>query len=231
MKSLREIAKKSVLSPDQLKKIEEIILKHGHYAQSTIRDAIEWFCTELGLDEYYFETTPLKTIAHHIEAVKSAVIISSLKKEKDLTIDLATEHEDEAIYLVDDNHLRALEIEHRIEKKYPNSRLQTYRTSGKTLGAKYLRFYQVNQTQFCSETICPEEVDLQKIACRLFLRTATKETQQRYQDILFRAQGWETPLIDVSRKQETRETRIMVAINRESNSRFFSNVSDVQKQG
>jgi len=107
------------------------------------------------------------------------------------------------------------------------SRLQTYRTSGKTLGAKYLRFYQVNKTQFCSETICPKETDLQKIACRLFLRTATKETQQRYQDILSRAQGWETPLIDVSGKQETRETRIMVAINRESNSRFFSNVSDV----
>ncbi|MFC2163985.1 NAD-glutamate dehydrogenase domain-containing protein [Acidobacteriota bacterium] len=227
MKSLREIAKKSILSLDQLKKIEGIILKHGHYAQSTIRGAIEWFCSDLGMDEYYFKTTPLKTIAHHIEAVKSAVIISSLKKEKDLTIDLATEHDDEAIYLVDDNHLRALEIERRIEKKYPNSRLQTYRTSGKTLGAKYLRFYQVNMTQFCTETLCPEETDLQKIACRLFLRTATKDSQQRYQDILIRAQGWETPLIDVSQKQETRETRIMVAINRESNSRFFSNVSDV----
>lgn len=227
MKSLREIAKKSVLSLDQLKKIEEIILKHGHYAQSTIRDALEWFCTDLGMDEYYFNTTPLKTIAHHIEAVKSAVIISSLKKEKDLTIDLATEHEDEAIYLVDDYHYRALEIEHRIEKKYPNSRLQTYRTSGKTLGTKYLRFYQVNKTQFCSETIFPEETDLQKIACRLFLKTATKETRQRYQDILNKVKGWEAPLIDVSQKEETREMRIMVAINRESNSRFFSNVSDV----
>jgi len=227
MKSLREIAKKSILNPDQLKKIEKIILKHGHYAQSTIRDAIDWFCAELGMDEYYFTTTPLKTIAHHIEAVKAAVIISSLRKEKDLAIDLATEHEDEAIYLVDDFHQRALEIERRIEKKYPNSRLQTYRTSGKTLGTKYLRFYQVNKTQFCSETLHPEETDLAKIACRLFLKTATEETRQRYQDILNRVKGWEAPLIDVSTKRETRETRIMVAINRESHSRFFSNVSDV----
>ena len=214
MISLREIAKKSTLSQDQLKKIEGIILKEGNYAQSTIRKAIDWFCSELGMDEYYFKTTPLKTIAHHIEAVKSAVIIASLKKEKDLTIELATEHEDEAIYLVDDFHYRALEIERRIEKKYPHSRLQTYRTSGKTLGTKYLRFYQVNKTQFCSETKCPEETDLKKIACRLFLRTATKDTMLRYSDILNRAQGWETPLIDVSRKEETRETRIMVAINR-----------------
>jgi len=227
MKSLREIAKKSKFTPAQLEIIEAVILSHGNFAKSTIRDAIEWFCTDLGLDEYYFGTTPLKTIAHHIEAVKSAVIIASLKKEKILTIDLATELNDEAIYLVDDFHSRALEIERQIEKKYPNCRLQSYRTSGKALGGKHLRLYQVYKTQFCSETLYPEETDIEKIACKRFLKTATKEARERYQDIITRSRGWETPLIDVSRKNETRESRFMVAFNRESNSRFFSNVSDV----
>ncbi|MBN1223885.1 MAG: NAD-glutamate dehydrogenase [Candidatus Aminicenantes bacterium] len=227
MKSLREIAKNSFLDTEQLKKIEAIILGHGHYVQSTIRDAIEWFCTALGMDEYYFGTTPLKTIARHIEAVKSAAIIASLKKEKSLTIDLATELKDEAIYLVDDFHNRALEIERHIEKKYPNARLQSYRTSGKALGGRQLRLYQVYKTQFCSETICPEEADLNKISCRLFLKTATAETRKRYQDIINSSMGWETPLIDVSQKSDTKEVRIMVAVSRESNSRFFSNVSDV----
>lgn len=227
MKSLRDIAKKTVLSQAQLKEIEDIILSHGHYAKSTVRAEIEWFCTGLGMDAYYFQTTPLKTIASHIEAVKSAAIMASLQKKTALQIDLATEHKDEAIYLVDDQHSRAQEIERRIEEKYPNSRLQTYRTTGKPRRAKHLRLYQVNRAQFCAEKVYPEETDLKKIACRLFLKTTTQETYKRYQDIIERSQGWETPLIDVSHKKDSKELRIMVAVNRESPSRFFSNVSDV----
>ena len=227
MKSLRDIAKKTVLSQAQLKKIEDIILGHGHYAKSTVRAEIEWFATGLGMDIYYFQTTPLKTIASHIEAIKSAAIMASLQKKTALQIDLATEQKDEAIYLVDDQHSRALEVEHRIEEKYANSRLQTYRTTGKARGAKHLRLYQVNRAQFCAEKVYPEETDLKKIACRLFLKTTTQETYKRYQDIIERSQGWETPLIDVSHKKESKELRIMVAVNRESPSRFFSNVSDV----
>ena len=227
MKSLRDIAKKTVLSQAQLKKIEDIILSHGHYAKSTVRAEIEWFATGLGMDIYYFQTTPLKTIASHIEAIKSAAIMASLQKKTALQIDLATEQKDEAIYLVDDQHSRALEVEHRIEEKYANSRLQTYRTTGKARGAKHLRLYQVNRAQFCAEKVYPEEIDLKKIACRHFLKTTTQETYKRYQDIIERSQGWETPLIDVSHKKESKELRIMVAVNRESPSRFFSNVSDV----
>jgi glutamate dehydrogenase len=227
MKDLKDIAKKTVLSQGQLKEIEEIILSHGHYAKSTVRAEIEWFSTGLGLDAYYFQTTPLKTIASHIEAVKSAAIMASLQKKTALQIDLATEHKDEAIYLVDDQHSRALDVEHRIEEKYPCSRLQTYRTTGKPRGAKHLRLYQVNRPRFCGDKVYAEDTDLKKIACRLFLKTATQETQKRYQDIIERSRGWETPLIDVSHKKDSNELRIMVAINRESPSRFFSNVSDV----
>lgn len=227
MKSLKEIAKNTVLTQAQLKNIEEIILSHGHYAKSTVRVEIEWFVTRLGMDAYYFKTTPLRTIASHIEAVKSAAIMASLQKKTALQIDLATEHKDEAIYLVDDQHSRALDVERRIEEKYPNSRLQTYKTTGKLRGAKHLRLYQVNRAQFCSDTVYPEETDLKKIACRIFLKSTTKETYLRYQDIIERSSGWETPLIDVSHKKDSRELRIMVAINRESPSRFFSNVSDV----
>ncbi|GAI23690.1 unnamed protein product, partial [marine sediment metagenome] len=204
MKDLRAIAKKTVLSQAQLKEIEDIILSHGHYAKSTVRAEIEWFSTGLGMEAYYFQTTPLRTIASHIEAVKSAAIMASLQKKTALQIDLATEHKDEAIYLVDDQHSRAQEIERRIEEKYPNSRLQTYRTTGKPRRAKHLRLYQVNRAQFCAEKVYPKETDLKKIACRLFLKTTTQETYKRYQDIIERSQGWETPLINVSHKKDSK---------------------------
>jgi len=227
MKSLEEIAKKSLLTEDQLKIIEEIILSHGQYAQSAVRKEIDWFCTGLGMNDYYFKITPLETIANHIEAVKAAEIMASIQKEKILKIDLGTELKNEAIYLVDDYHYRALEVERRIEEKYPNHRLQSYRTLGKALGVEHLRMYLVYKPKFSLDKVYPEETDLKKIACKSFLETATEETFQRYQNVIKKSVGWETPLIDVSHKKETNEIRIMVVTNKDSSPRFFSNVSDV----
>jgi hypothetical protein len=113
MKSLKEIAAKSVLSEFQLRKLEQIILRQGPYTRESVREELGWFCAGLGMNDYYFRTTPLETIANHIQAIKAAEIIATIKQEKSVKIDLATEHESEAIYLVDDFHSRALEIERR----------------------------------------------------------------------------------------------------------------------
>jgi glutamate dehydrogenase len=179
------------------------------------------------MPEYYFQTTPLRTIAHHIEAVKAAEIMAAVQKEKVLKIDLATERKNEAIYLVDDYHYRALEVERRIERKYSLFRIQSYRTKGKAQGIEHLRMYVVEPPKFDLEKIRPEETDLKKIACRAFLKTSIRVTLDRYQEIIERSKGWETPLIEVSHRRQSRELRIMAAVNRESGSHFFSNISDV----
>ena len=131
MKSLKVIAANSVLTERQLEKLEDLILKQGPYTREAVREELDWYCAGLGMNEYYFRTTPLRTIADHIRAVKAAEIIATIKEEKVVTVDLATEHAGEALYLVDDYHPRTLEIERRIEEKYPHSRLQTYRTQRK----------------------------------------------------------------------------------------------------
>lgn len=227
MRSLEAVAKKSVLSHKQLEKIEETILSHKEYTREAVRKEIEWYCTKLGMADYYFRTTPLVTIASHIEAVKAAEIMAKIRQDKDLKLDLETESKDEAIYLVDDDHKRALEIERRIEEKYPNFRIQSYRTLSKASGVEHLRMYLVYRPVIRMDRVSPEKTDLQEIACSDFLKTATPETYQRYQAILENAKGWETPLIEVSEKKETREHRIMIVVNRDSSTRFFSNISDV----
>ncbi len=227
MRSLRQIASEAVLNFDQLRKIEDIIMSRGNYSKTVVREEIDWFCTGLGMSPYYFETTPLKTIANHIEAVKAAEIMASVQEEKVLKIDLATERKNEAIYLVDDYHYRALEVEKRIEEKYPNFRLESYRTSGKAQGLEHLRMYLVYKPQFSLRKSDPGETDLKKIGSKGFLKSSTPETLRRYQNILQESCGWETPLIEVSRKKETGELRLMVAVNRDSGGCFFSNVSDV----
>ncbi len=138
MKSLKDIAAKSVLSQGQLEKLENIILGQGPYTREAVREELDWFCAGLGMNDYYFRTTPLKQIADHIRAIKAAEIIATIKEEKVVKVDLATEHANEAIYLVDDYHSRALEIERHIEEKYPNCRLQSYRTARKAIGLELL---------------------------------------------------------------------------------------------
>jgi len=227
MKNLREIAKKSVLSEAHLEEIEALILDHGNYNHEAIREEINLFCTGLCMNDYYFQTTPLKTIASHIEALKAAEILAGFRKDEPLKIDFGTETENEAIYLVDDQHHRALEIEKRIEDKYPNSRLQTYRTECKATEIGPLRMYFVSKPKYKTKKDLLEETALPLIADQLFLKNSTREARRRYQGVIEKSMGWETPLIEVSQKEETNELRIMVVTHRDSSRLFFTNVSDV----
>jgi glutamate dehydrogenase len=227
MKTLKIIAEKAQLTETQLSRIEDIILSHKQYAAEAVRNEIEWFCTKLGMAPYYFRATPIETIAGHIEAVKAAEIMAQVRNDKDLIIDLETEADDQAIYLVDDDHRRAMEIERRIEGRYPNYRIQSYRTSGKACGAEHLRMYLVYKPTIRMDKVDPERTALTEIACRDFLKTATKGALARYQRALNKTKEWETPLIDVSVKKSTNEHRIMIVAARDSSYRFFSNISDV----
>ena len=227
MRTLKEIASKSVLSEEKLRKIEQIILRQGPYTPESVREELDWYCAGLGMNEYYFLTTPLATIASHIRAIKAAEIIATIKEEKVVKVDLATEHENEAMYLVDDYHSRALEVEKHIEQKYPNCRLQTYRTRRKALGLEHLRMYTVCMPQFPTPHPDPSETDLRKIADKSFLATAPKETFGRYQALINLTHEWESPHIDITHLERTDELRIIVIAKRDSSHRFFSNVSDV----
>ena len=226
MRSLKEISEDASLGAEQLKTIEEIILQHGEYTKETVREEIDWFFTRLGMAEYYFRTTPLEEIATHIEAIKAAEITAKVRKDGDLIIDLVTESKHEALYLVDDDHPRAIEVERRIEKKYPGYRVQSYRTSGKA-GREHLRMYLVYQPTLSKRKLKPGETRLEKIACKEFLDNTTKETFARYQGALDRARDYQTPLIEETEKKETGEHRIMIIVDRGSCFRFFSNISDV----
>jgi hypothetical protein len=164
MKTLKEIAARSVLSEKQLERLEKIILGQGPYTREAVRQELDWFCAGLGMNEYYFRTTPLPTIANHIQAIKAAEIIATIKEEKVVQVDLATEHAREAIYLVDDFHPRGLEVERHIEEKYPNCRLQSYRTARKAMGVEHLRMYVVCLPEFPEAQPAFGETDLNKIA-------------------------------------------------------------------
>jgi glutamate dehydrogenase len=227
MKKSGDAGCKSVLTDEQFQAIEKIILSHGKYTEKAVRAELSSLCAGLVTSPYYFRTTPVATIAKHIEALMAAEIIATVKEEKLVKIDFATELENEAIYLVDDYHYRALEIERRIEQKYPGYRLQSYRTARKAAGLEYLRMYLVYKPQFPREKISPEETDIRKVADRTFLESVPDDVRRLHQKLLEHHKDWESPYIDMSHDEKTGELRMMIIVNRDSSPRFFSNVSDV----
>lgn len=227
MRTLAEIAEQSVLAEAQLDQIEKTIISHGHFDEKAVREIIDWFSTGLGLPEHYYMTTPVETIVSHIEAVKAAEIVAALREDRELSIDLHTERESSATYLIDDHHQTATEVERRIEQRYPNCRLQSYRTTGSRPGQVPLRMYVVEMPEFSQSFTCDEYTDIRQVASTRFLERTVEETYTRYQRILNASCRWESPFIEVSYPDDTDELRIMVSINQDSGSRFFSNISDV----
>lgn len=227
MKTLQEIACKAVLNEAQIRKVEELILSHGRYTQTAVREELNWFCAGMAMNAFYFRTTPVETIANHIEALMAAEIMATAKQEKIIKIDFSTELENEAIYLVDDNHERALDIERRIEERYPTYRLQSYRTSRKAAGLEYLRMYLAHRPQFAMEPVMTGVTDIRKVGDPMFLGSIPEDTLGRYQKLLQEHEGWESPKIDVAHDKKSGELRIMIVINRGSGHHFFSNISDV----
>jgi len=227
MKTLQEIACKAVLSEAQIRKVEELILAHGRFTQTAVREELNWFCAGMAMNDAYFKTTPVETIARHLEALMAAEIMATAKQEKIVKVDFSTELEDEAIYLVDDNHERALGIERRIEERYPHFRLQSYRTSRKAAGLEYLRMYLVLKPRFDEAKARAGEADIRAVADTQFLASVPEDALGRYQKLLREHEGWESPKIDIAHDKRTGELRIMIVINRGSDLRFFSNISDV----
>lgn len=94
MKTLQEIARNSFLTEDELAKLEKLILAKGEYSPETVREELDWFCCRLGMNDYYFRTTPLDITADHIQALKAAEIIATVGEKKSVQINLSTEQVD-----------------------------------------------------------------------------------------------------------------------------------------
>ena len=227
MKSLKQIAEISVLTEEQLAKIEKLILNDRFYPETSVREELDAFCTGLGMSDFYFRSTPVETIARHIEALRAAEILATLRREKAVKIDFQTEHENEALYLVEEDQAAGVKIEERIEDRYPHYRLQSYRTLRKARGLQHLRMYVVYKPQYGTDRVLLDETDMKKIADKTFLASVPKDTIDRYECLLKKAKGWESPLIDVTPVPKDKELRISVVTKTDASPRFFSNVSDV----
>ena len=208
MKSLREIAKKSSLSLDDLVAIEEAILQTGYMTHEKALAEIEHFAVELGLDDYYFRTTPVEEMVKHLIAISASGLVSKYGGVG-VGIDLINEESERALYIVES---KFQEIEDRIESKYPSFRVESYRTLNPALH-KHLRLYIVDSPDFIKDLPSKTELTFDQASSQSFIEGRESETLQRYKEAWDWMKNREAPYIAISEKPDTQETRVMVGIH------------------
>ena len=220
-----EASQQTGLSIEDLKKIEKIIVEKGNFSKEKVQNGLYNFCCKVGMVRYYFETTPIETIANHIESIVGAEIIARNRGSNELDVDFVSEKEDSAMYLVNDDHDKAIEIERRFETSFPDYRLQSYRTPGIELESHF-RSYFVEKPEYAVPDACPTEDDINKVAAKQFLDSTTQEAKERYQKLLTESLTWIQPYIDVTDKVRD-EIRIMISIPHSQSLHFLSGISDI----
>ncbi|MBK04146.1 MAG: hypothetical protein CL920_34170 [Deltaproteobacteria bacterium] len=228
-KRLADLAQKSGASIEQIQKVYTLIHQEDTFTDTIILREIEWFFHGLGLDQYYFDTTPASLIAKHIQSLYAAKILDQASGEKDVGVHLHSEREDIALYVCKSQHQLSIQIERRIEEKYPDYRLQSYRTTG-TLSSEdpesFLRFYFLTPPNF-GEDNPNDGFDINTLSAKSFLRSTKPQTIERYKRIIRKAEQHLGPIIEISDKPETNEKRVTIAHHRGSTHSYFSAVSDV----
>lgn len=225
MEVLTEAAQSTGLAVDDLQKIANTIIWRGNFSVKHVERELHTFCCKIGMAPYYFRTTPHKTIADHIESIMAAEIIAINRGSQQLEVDLISEREDSAMYIINAGHGKAVEIERRIEKLFSSFRLQSYRTRGIALQSPF-RTYFVERPEYAEPNPAPGEDDIHKVGTRQFLASSTKAVIDRYQGVLSRSLDFDGPFIEAS-DTKTNQTRIMISIPASGGYRFISGVSDI----
>ncbi len=225
MDILQEASQKTGLSIDDIKKIEAHILKSGNFVPDRVRNGLCDFCCKIGMVSYYFKTTPLETIARHIESILAAEVVAINRGRDKLDVDFVSEQEDSAMYLVNDDHEKGVEIERRLEETFPDYRLQSYRTPGLSLKSHFRSFF-VAKPQYAVPDASPLEDDINKVAAKQFIEMTTPEARDRYHRVLQESLTWIQPYINVTDHVRD-EIRIMVSVPQPGSYRILSGISNI----
>jgi len=211
--SLAEIARRGVLSAGELERLEKILLDRGNFSRERVRRELERFCLDLGIDAYYFRHTPLEEIAGHIESLGAARIISANSAGEPADIHVFSEEGPSAFYMIRDDPVQVRRAKARIEAHYPAYRAESYRSRGYPL-----RLFNVSTPVFPRGRAGEK---FERSASREFLSKSPPETIARYRRIWEEFQKTRRPLIRFSQREDTGETRVMVALTKETSTGFF----------
>lgn len=217
-------------------KVEE----KGFIPADLVESEVQWFYSDLGIDDMYFSTETVDVIVSHILSLYAAKVASFARDDKKLDIRLDKEAEDHAVYI--DTSIPGVgnktgpAYEQRIDSKYldvtnkTSYRVESFRSAGKLPDgqeAQQLRCYFVYQCDFAEASPGQDETRIDLIADKRFLQKATKKTLSIYQEINELAVGRYGPVLEIYDIEGSKDKRLVIAYRQHTCHGFFSSLSDL----
>ncbi|KAI9478004.1 MAG: Glutamate/Leucine/Phenylalanine/Valine dehydrogenase-domain-containing protein [Benjaminiella poitrasii] len=225
----------------QMLKVCENLEKIGFLPKELVHNEVQWFYTNLNIDDYYFALESVETISNHIMSLYGAKILAYTKNENVLDINLEKESEDSAVYIHSSepgvSQLYGPQVEKSIDEKFLDNstpsqayRVESYRSVSAGGGglSSQLRSYFVTRCEFVSESANDvQETDIRQVADKNFLRKATDYTLNIYQEVMQTVLQRTGPVIEMYEVKGSRERRLIIGYRQRSTKGFFSAISDL----
>jgi glutamate dehydrogenase len=212
----------------------------GFIPSDFIESETQWFYSDLGIDDMYFQTETVEAIVNHILSLYAAKVAAFARDDKRLEIRLDKEADDHAVYIDTSkpgvSNLDGPRYEHRIDEKYLNHstssesyRVETFRSVSMPGGTdqRQLRCYFVYKCQFANPNPEPDETSLDIVGEKTFLQKATDNTKELYQDIVQSVVARTGPVIEMYEIENSREKRLVIGHRQGSAMGMFSALSDL----
>ncbi|TFK40459.1 NAD-specific glutamate dehydrogenase [Crucibulum laeve] len=227
--------------------IENEVAAKGFIPRELVPGEVNWFYSNLGIDDTYFQNESREVISDHIIALFGAKILAYTKHDPSkLVIDLERIDEDGngATFI----HSSApgftttegpgAVCEARIDELFLDNstptnayRLETFRSTGSisATASQQLRCYFVTKCSFPSSPpkLVEGKTDIRSVSDSSFLEKATENTLNIYQKVMWNVEARYGPVIEVFEVEGTRERRIVIGYKMGGTSRFFSALSNL----
>ncbi len=223
MKSLEDISKNCILSVKDLKDLENRLLSAGYLTPDKVRDEIDWFVNGLGLEQYYFQNTSIDEIARHLMAISASNMIKSFGGDLG-GVELIEESDDKSIFIIEEISSKTQGIQRLIEKKYPNHKVQSYKTK-KKIGDNYIRIYMTEKINFDENLKDNPDLEFEQAVGKGFLERSDKERTARYKAVWDKMNKTGNTYIGDFEDLKTNETRIMIGIQPGNDKNYFGDFS------
>ncbi|SAM06454.1 hypothetical protein [Absidia glauca] len=228
---------------EQMLKVCAYLEQLGFLPKELVKNEVQWFYSNLNIDDYYFALETVETIANHIMSLYGAKITAFTNKDEMLDINLQKETEDSSVFIHTSlpgvSQVHGPENERRIDETYLDVstpakayRVESYRSSAAVSSDQThsppLRSYFVTKCQFATPEPTPaQETDIHQVADQTFLKKATEHTLKIYSGIMCDVLQRTGPVIKMFEVQGSRERRIIIGYRQRSTKGFFSAMSDL----
>ncbi|KAG0704865.1 NADH-dependent glutamate dehydrogenase [Suillus ampliporus] len=231
---------------EQRTKVQIDVIAKGFIPRELVANEVNWFYSQLGIDDTYFENESSSVISDHIIALFGAKILAYTKHDLNkLVIDLekVDEKGNGATFIhtsspgMTSTEGPGATCESRIDSLYLDNstpsecyRLETFRSTGSISAAsKQLRCYFITKCNFLSPPPPPTRTDgrtdIRTVSDSAFLERATPHTLRVYQKIMWQVESRYGPVMEVFEVEGTRERRLVIGYKMGGTSRFFSALS------